>query len=208
MSEIEKMKFKIWEHMFSKADAVVGVIIAIAVLFSVLAINKEDVFGYIRNAHELSFEEQMKFQLSGGGIQCGALNKTINSVVLIPERNKETGVTSRYLLIVNYTLTNISGEEQRFEIQCLETGKWNGEDCQVEIAGYVDLNDDFTAKKKDYGYIEGNETTEEYYYALWIYTDYDEEAYYFIPPLEQEKLLQIGIGLQTEEEEKFTIIGF
>lgn len=208
MPNMKKMKFKIWEQMFSKWDMRFGLAMVIALVFSILAINKEPVFGYMRNAHELNYAEQMMFSLDSGIIQCGVLSEKINSLVLIPEVNEETGDISRYLLIINYTLTNLSDEEQKYKMRCMEKGKWNGEDCYVELAGYVDLSEDFTAKKKDSGYIEANETTEECYYALWIYTEYDEDAYYSISLLDMEKPFQIGIGLQNDEEERFTMLGF
>lgn len=209
MSKMERMKFRVWQQMFSDFDGLFVVAVVIALVFSVLAINREAVFGYMRNAHELDYAEQVKFKLNDDTIQCGVLSEKINSLVLIPEKNEETGNTSRYLLVVNYTLTNTSDEKQSYTMRGKETGKWNGEECHIEPAGYVNLSEDFTTKKKNSGFIDGKETTEECYYAFWIYTEHDEDTYYTIPPLDMEKLFKVEIGLENNQKEKYTtIIGF
>jgi len=208
MPDVERKKLNIMKQLFSDWDTFYWLVVAIAIVFSVIAINKEFIFGYMRNANHLNYAEQKVFNLKEESFQCGDLRENISSIVLIPEMNEDTGEITRYLLLINYTVTNTTDKIQEFVVKYVDRALLNDEECYVELAEKVDLSEEFTTGiEQTSTYALGNETTNEYYYALWIYKDYSKSSYYSTPRLSEEKALIVGVGLQNYQEEKVVYLG-
>lgn len=204
MASLQKKKLTVSKKMIFGGDELYWLLVFIAVIFGVLVINKERIFKYTVNAHQLCYEEQHELVFKGASLSCANVVETIEKIIFIPEKNVETQKVSRYLMVIQYAVTNNSNEDQT--IQVLHAGEngvqINGKKHSIEEAKYLELDRHISGEEEWIETIPANTTVQNLYYALWIYSDYSKNDYYSCDLIGKGDRIGTVIGIRNGQVEE------
>lgn len=208
MISLNKKKLAMSKDMIFDGDELYWLLVAVAIVFGMLVMNKEYIFKYTVNAHQLCYEEQYELFFSDVSIDCANVVETLEKVIFIPEKNMETQEVSRYLMLIKYSVINNSGEGQVFDI--LHAGKngvqINGVYHNIEEAKQIDLDKSISGTEVWTEEIPANSKMENLYYAVWIYKSYSEKEYYICDSIGKGDTVTTLIGIRNTQTEEGVIL--